>query len=561
MYGSSLRILLNRANLYDIKANMTWNPSKSHLYRTFLVYGVAGVLTTSLLAALISCLPVFLQPQVRVETLILRAAALAIFLMILGTGGMVLLLRPLAKGRLIHETELEQMLQEKARQYQAEYEERLAIEQDLRLMNSRYQSVVQSARDAIILVDPDGKIIDWNSAAETLLGYPADEVIGQPLLKIIPARAHATHQHAFRAFIDNSTVAQHRSRGQWPAKRKDGTEFPADITLSLFEMKGEKHLAAFLRDMSEIKNMQQALERSQAQYKSMIEDVIDAAHVAICITDAQFHVVWENLSAIKMWGIDRQQIIGRDKRELLKNHITEVIENGEDFVEKVTYSYLLDQHLENIEIHFPAKAGREESWALYSSRPIRVGFYAGGRIEQYVDITEQKKLLAQIALVAMTDELTGIYNRRGLLELGKRDIARARRTASLTCAIFVDVDHFKLLNDRYGHPVGDQVLKEMVQRIKKLTRDMDLFARYGGEEFAILLPDTSLEQAAQIAERIRGNIACQAINTDPIAHAITISLGVAQVVGENDNLISLLKRADDAMYRAKQNGRNRVECF
>jgi diguanylate cyclase (GGDEF)-like protein/PAS domain S-box-containing protein len=494
-----------------------------------------------------------------VRTQILRVTGLAILLAILGTSGMTILLSPLARGILVRETELENLVLEKADQYQAEYEDRLAIEQDLRLLSSRYQSVVQTARDAIILADPQGRIIDWNSAAEIILGYSADEMIGQNLLKIIPDRVKGPHQFAFQSFINDPELFRRRSRGQWLAQRKNGSEFPADISLSLFEMNGEKHIAAILRDMSELKNMEQALEQSQARYKSLIEDVVDATTVAICITDSQFHVVWENLSAVKMWDLDRNQIIGKDKRELLKEQIVGKIENGNDFVEKVLNSYVMNQHLADLKIHFPAKDGRGENWAIYSSKPIQVGFYAGGRIEQYVDITEQQNLLTTIERLAITDELTGIYNRRGLYELGNRDIARACRMNTPLSSIFLDVDHFKKLNDTYGHFVGDLVLKELALRIQGHTRDMDLVARYGGEEFVILLPDIPIDQAAQIAERMRCIIANMPIETKESTLDVTVSIGVAQLNIEKEDLASFIQKADNAMYQAKQNGRNRVE--
>jgi diguanylate cyclase (GGDEF)-like protein/PAS domain S-box-containing protein len=494
----------------------------------------------------------------KVYAQVLRVTIVTIFLVVLGTGILVFLLKPLTRGMLIHEKELQQLVAEKAQQYQDEYEERLAAERNLRILNTRFQSVIQSARDAIILTDQDANITDWNSAAEEILGYEVNEMIGQPLYKLLPERLVESKQSVFSRFIKNPETYYSRSRQQLPARRKDGSEFPADISFSRFELEGKTQVAFILRDISELRRIEQALEQSQARYKSMIEDVVDASSVAICITDPQFRVVWENLTAVIMWGLDRKMIVDCDKRELLTEHIASQIDQGEEFVQSVLESYAQNQHLENIEIHFPARPGRNESWLLYSSKPIRVGYYAGGRIEQYVDITEQKLLLSQIEQMAVTDELTGICNRRGLFEHGKRDIARAHRLTTPLCVLFLDIDHFKYLNDHFGHDQGDLVLKQLSGRIQSHIREFDLFARYGGEEFVILLPDTSAEHAGQIAERIRKTVIETSFPFLENQNHVTVSIGV-ESLGPEDTLQVLIKKADQLMYVAKQNGRNRVE--
>ncbi len=168
-------------------------------------------------------------------------------------------------------------------------------------------------------------------------------------------------------------------------------------------------------------------------------------------------------------------------------------------------------------------------------------------------------LHTELQKIAITDPLTGLYNRRGLLELGRHEVERFQRFKQPLSAIMMDIDHFKHVNDTYGHPVGDQVLRGLAERSRSLIRQVDIISRYGGEEFAILLPETDLFQASSIAERLRRAIEEAPIVTEQGPITITVSLGVSRAGRNLDNLVTLIEQVDAALYQAKQNGRNRVE--
>jgi diguanylate cyclase (GGDEF)-like protein len=170
-------------------------------------------------------------------------------------------------------------------------------------------------------------------------------------------------------------------------------------------------------------------------------------------------------------------------------------------------------------------------------------------------IARAKRLQA----MAMTDPLTGLANRRRM-EFQGRIAVREARTAGTPLALFaIDIDHFKAVNDAYGHATGDAVLARIAQECQRTLRQHDLIGRIGGEEFAGLLPGTSLEAAVQVAERIRGGVA--ALDLDDLVPGlrVTISLGVAALDRHDADFASLLDRADKALYRAKESGRDRVE--
>ncbi|MDX1435903.1 MAG: diguanylate cyclase, partial [Anaerolineales bacterium] len=180
---------------------------------------------------------------------------------------------------------------------------------------------------------------------------------------------------------------------------------------------------------------------------------------------------------------------------------------------------------------------------------------------QAAQAIENASLFDWVQRQAVTDALTNIYNRRGFFELGQREVDRALRFNRELVAIMLDIDLFKQVNDRVGHAVGDQVLIEIADRCVQVLRRVDLIGRYGGEEFAILLPETEVESAEGIAERLREAVAGSDIITDRGPIPVTISLGVAGINPAVRDLASLLDAADTAMYAAKQAGRNCVKRY
>jgi eukaryotic-like serine/threonine-protein kinase len=171
---------------------------------------------------------------------------------------------------------------------------------------------------------------------------------------------------------------------------------------------------------------------------------------------------------------------------------------------------------------------------------------------------ENARLFKEVERLALTDGLTGLLNRRHFFQLADRELAVARRRRSTLTALMLDVDHFKQVNDRYGHPVGDQVIVAVARRLAAATRKTDLLGRYGGEEFVILLPDTAADGARILAERVRAGLADHPVDTDAGPLRVTASIGLADGVPDDTEPGTLLARADEALYRAKQAGRNRV---
>jgi two-component system cell cycle response regulator len=171
-----------------------------------------------------------------------------------------------------------------------------------------------------------------------------------------------------------------------------------------------------------------------------------------------------------------------------------------------------------------------------------------------------RNMLESSVSLAYTDTLTGVYNRRYMDDHLKHKIAEIAETAKPVSVMIFDLDHFKMINDTYGHPVGDRVLKGVAERVATSIRDIDLLARYGGEEFVVIMPSTPVEVAATVAQRLCDRLAEKtfAIPGRADGLSVTTSVGVATTIDPTVTVDGLLARADAALYAAKQAGRNRV---
>jgi diguanylate cyclase (GGDEF)-like protein len=163
--------------------------------------------------------------------------------------------------------------------------------------------------------------------------------------------------------------------------------------------------------------------------------------------------------------------------------------------------------------------------------------------------------------LSTTDFLTGAFNRRYFMEIASAELKRHQRHDKKTSVMILDIDHFKDVNDTYGHSVGDQALRHLVRICRANLREEDIFARYGGEEFCILLPETDAATAKEAAERLRHNIENTPMELDEQQLQLTVSIGLSGIDAQKDaNIGHWLERADQALYRAKEGGRNQVAC-
>ena len=181
--------------------------------------------------------------------------------------------------------------------------------------------------------------------------------------------------------------------------------------------------------------------------------------------------------------------------------------------------------------------------------------------KDYLAIQQHQVLLQQAQILAATDPLTGVYNRRQLFTLGAYELGHARRLKKPLSVLAIDIDHFKQINDTHGHQIGDEILQAAAHAFQSCLRQDDILARVGGDEFMVVLPSTDLHEAASVADRIRLALQKQSIQTTRLPVPVSVSVGVAPLTVDILDLDALLLRTDEALYSAKRAGRARVHIW
>lgn len=304
---------------------------------------------------------------------------------------------------------------------------------------------------------------------------------------------------------------------------------------------GETHrLAVFVADTTELIKNENLLHR----YSQILATINDP----IAYIDKQHRYQTVNDATLKIYNIKK-------KSDMLEHSVRDIV--GAEVYEQKFKPYI-DKCLDGVKVY-------HQDWFDFPDgerRYMYMSFYpvfakdnvVSGAVLNAIDVTKMKELEEKLLLLSQTDQLTQVFNRVKFNDSLEQEIARERRYPGSLSLIMLDIDHFKRVNDTYGHDVGDQVLVTMTRLVRQCIRETDIFARWGGEEFMLLLPHTSLENAVKLAERIRVKVADTVIET--VGH-ITGSFGVT-MFSPMDDSETFAKRVDRALYKAKQSGRNRV---
>ena len=281
-----------------------------------------------------------------------------------------------------------------------------------------------------------------------------------------------------------------------------------------------------------------------AEFKFIIENAQDS----IAVFDIEeMRYLYANKTATDCNGSIQKSILGRTLEEF-HPEFTKDVRNA--------IKRRLDKEESFSDVYKLYSAAKKAFY--YAHIVIQYGYYEGRKviITFSSDVTQEKEVELEIQKMALHDPLTGLYNRYKFDDTSQEQIALYARYKHEVSLILCDIDHFKSFNDRYGHAVGDEVLKQIANTINDVVRESDTVARWGGEEFAVLLSNTSKDEAVKVAEKIR-----QAIETVDFegVDKITLSCGVSQLK-ENETQIHWFNRVDEALYEAKNSGRNRVSA-
>jgi diguanylate cyclase (GGDEF)-like protein/PAS domain S-box-containing protein len=336
------------------------------------------------------------------------------------------------------------------------------------------------------------------------------------------------------------SVAGRWRDGDWTARTGAASGIPEFDRLSVAfdSMAAEVSVQIREREITE-----QTLAAGLERFRFIFESASDG----IFVTDAHTHTFLDvNAAACAMFGYSQGELIGRTIEFLStsippygQHDVMALLEKGPS---GGTQTFVW---------HCKAKDGHL-FWAEISVRNVTLG---GHEVAILRDITERKRQHEEVTRQAHFDTLTGLPNRLNFDATLEQEITRCRRYDRPLCMAIADIDHFKLVNDTFGHQVGDAVLKHLAEFMRKSLRTTDYVARWGGEEFTILLPETNLDDAGELLNRLRVGVSNHVI--PEIGRAVTLSFGVTAGT-KSDSPEDLLKRADRALYTSKQTGRNKV---
>ena len=416
--------------------------------------------------------------------------------------------------------------------------ERASSEEALHRSESRMKQLIASTLDAVVTVDRRGVVIQWNPQAEAIFGLKARDAIGNPL------------RQAFPTLQDIIAGGFPTRRLETTVRRSNGEELEVEVLIDPVGAGEEETVTAFVRDISERKRAQADLEQREQRFRALVEK----SWSGVALLDIELAFTYVGSSTLRLLGYTDEDLIRtsflalihpRDREEIRDVFKTLVATPNGD-----TQAELRLQHKNGTWLWIEAFAQN----LLHDSS-------VGAIIVNYRDITQRKATEKQLEYQAYYDALTGLPNRLLFRDRVVNAIAQARRHRSGMAVLYLDLDHFKLVNDGLGHSIGDGLLSEVAARLQSSIRASDTVSRLGGDEFTILLNDTSSSEAVfGVARKILQSIA-RRFRVESHELFITASIGISIFPTDGEDVEMLLKCADSAMYRAKELGRNQAQLF
>ena len=475
------------------------------------------------------------------------------------------------------------------------------MENKLRESENKFRSVIEQATDGIALLDGKGEIIEWNPSIERITGLNRSVTIGKPIWKI-------TFKMSTKE--DKKAVSIEKHAAMWQSAIENGYSENDDIVERVIETpQGEQKIiqsngfvvkanhnvnaGVIIRDVTEIK----ILEQKEQDQRMLAEALLDTA-MALNSTlrlDEILDRILENVGKLIVYDSAMVLLIeeNRVRRIRYKNNPQDSSTKPVlgDVDANLINVPILDKIMKTKKPYHSNDIQADERWKIIATQgmkrirslicaPILIGNKVMGLINiisgtpdfftlqhterimafanQAAVAFENARLFEQAEHLSLTDPLTNLYNMRYMYELAKRELELNRRHSRTFSLAMIDIDHFKNVNDKYGHKTGDMALREISARILKSVRTVDIVARYGGEEFIVLMPETGSEEAFQIAERIRLNVAESQIEDDDQKFSLTLSIGIAETKENIQVFDDLLFFSDKALYAAKDAGRNQT---
>jgi diguanylate cyclase (GGDEF)-like protein/PAS domain S-box-containing protein len=420
-------------------------------------------------------------------------------------------------------------------------------EQALLDAGTNFRQLFERSNDAIVLIEGN-TIIDVNPASLRLFHCAGrDAIVGKTLLDFSPAEQPSGESSmAADANLTAQNFIEGNRRYEWQFHLPDGAAFWAEVLLTSVTLDHQFLSYAVVRDISARKATENTLQ--------MAAQVFENSRDAIAITDRERRVLAVNQAFSDITGFPAQEIVGAELPNLHTGG------HEPSFYQQIWDYVAANDHWEG-EVWSVRKNGDEYPvWVALTA--IRDG---ADHVSNYMvilsDITDRKRVEEHTRHLAEHDFLTDLPNRVLFLDRLHQALASARRKQTKVAIMFVDLDRFKGINDSFGHHVGDAVLKEVAARLTGCVRGVDTVSRQGGDEFVVILADIGgVDQAAHVANSVMQAVA-RPVQFDGTVVNLSVSIGISLYPVDGDDLDTLLKHADVAMYHAKQNGRNAFSFF
>ena len=446
------------------------------------------------------------------------------------------------------------------------------------MLHQLARDLVNSLTAHIAVLDADGNVVavnePWRAFARDNGGDGANGYVGVNYLAECE-RAVARGTNAKAAAIadgihDLLDGRRHCFAEEYPCPGPDGMRW-FEARGSCFDRRGSRHVVIAHEDITARKDAEDRLQETE----TTLRRVLEALPVGVWVMDAAGTIVHGNPAGHRIWSGARyvgpeefgqykgwwlqtgEQIAAEDwagARAIRKGETSvneEIVIEAFDGTRKIILNSAIPLR----------DAANQVTGAIIVNQDITTRMAIEGQLRDAnaaVDATnkELQEVLAREQHIARTDELTGLDNRRHFFELAQQLFNVAERYRTPFSLVLFDLDHFKQINDRYGHQAGDAVLRGVADRARDVVREADVLARYGGEEFIVALPNTDHHGALAVAEHLRKKIAAARYPFGRHRLAITISAGVAEMLPGDDSLDRLISRADEALYAAKAAGRD-----
>ena len=408
--------------------------------------------------------------------------------------------------------------------------ERKHAEEALQRSEERFRKLVEGAPDGIVIVDAQGCIKLANEKIVQLSGYDRDELCGQPIEILVPESFRHNHKALRSSYISSPSTRNLSATQGLMARRKNGTMFPVEISLSPYLDHNEQSIIAIIHDISQRQRVQQELLRLASFAEHSPNPVIEINQ------DCQ--ISYMNPTASGLFP------------ELEEQGILHPIIADLKAVLKLMKKEKKTTTLRDVE--FEDK--------IYEQKIINMPELGVTRLYIW-DTTDMHKLTHELRYQASHDTLTNLANRSTFEHRLEQVISNARQNGNQHALLYIDLDQFKIVNDTCGHIAGDELLRQISAILKQTIRDRDTLARIGGDEFGLLLENCPLSKAQKIAETIRANVKAYRLVWQRKTFEIGTSIGLVAIHGNCGELKDVLSAADSACYVAKDLGRNRVHTY